>query len=344
MKKREAAMWLDPRAGFLALVLGGLAAACAQTTTGSGSGETHFLERCAETCAAGLQCLRGTCTRPCAAHVDCSDLSLAATCQTSSDGASDLCEQGCEDDRDCGTVSGRHTCIAGVCRAEPRPPTNGSGSDTEGSGGEPVALACAGGCGDGACAFDGTDCELTVACGAVACGGVNVDANACFRPACASDDDCLPEERCTPMAISAGVCGPGADPCTCPATPQGLATCSPIELAGPRGAWRSVTLTHRSELGESWLVYYPDGSARAHNFGEIRRAPVLSGNDAAPLRLNVLIDGRLRAVLSDPEGCPSPDREVELSLQLETITLTRIVTACNGEPELAELLELLTPD
>jgi hypothetical protein len=105
-----------------------------------------------------------------------------------------------------------------------------------------------------------------------------------------------------------------------------------------------VTLTHRSELGESWLVYYPDGSARAHNFGEIRRAPVLSGNDAAPLRFNVLIDGRLRAVLSDPEGCPSPDREVELSLELETITLTRIVTACNGEPELAELLELLTPD
>jgi hypothetical protein len=103
-------------------------------------------------------------------------------------------------------------------------------------------------------------------------------------------------------------------------------------------------LTHRNDLGESWLLYRRDGSAGAKNFGEIRRAPVLSGDDAARLRFNMLIDGRIRAVLSDPEGCPGPDREVELSLELETVTLTRIVTACNGEPELAELLELITPD
>ena len=146
------------------------------------------------------------------------------------------------------------------------------------------------------------------------------------------------------MDMAASACEPGADPCSCSAPPQALATCSPIEAAGPRGAWRSVTLTHRDELRERWLRYFPDGSASAQDFGEIRRAPVLSGDDAARLRFHTLLDGRIRAVLSYPEGCPGPEREIELSLELETTTLTRVVTACDGEPELAELLELFTPD
>lgn len=82
--------------GRIALLLG------AMVLLGSCSGDDEspvgqYAEECdvTTTCAEGLQCTQGLCTRPCSSEMECKALSPAGTC------FSGFCYEGCRDRSHC---------------------------------------------------------------------------------------------------------------------------------------------------------------------------------------------------------------------------------------------------
>src|SRR5262245_11898642 len=117
--------------GGLLLFLAAFSAASCGQTTGPGSGETHFLQRCEATCPGDYQCLCGVCTKPCEADVGvaCSGEAAAATCTTALGcaEATTICDVSCTATSDCAELGDGFECRAGVCRQPPPALTCGAG-------------------------------------------------------------------------------------------------------------------------------------------------------------------------------------------------------------------------
>lgn len=112
----------------LASLLVALATGCEGGTAAGGEGsETHFLESCAASCADGLECLCGVCTRPCADASECSSFGDFVACTDATPRVADgrceslaqarLCDVPCLADADCAPL-GAATCQHGFCRAD----------------------------------------------------------------------------------------------------------------------------------------------------------------------------------------------------------------------------------
>lgn len=91
-----------------------------------GSGETHFLRYCTDSCASGLECVCGVCTERCSDADACSQRASGAECVTSpaACGATQTsCDVACTSDAQCASISAQHRCEQGQCRTgEPLPP------------------------------------------------------------------------------------------------------------------------------------------------------------------------------------------------------------------------------
>jgi polyhydroxybutyrate depolymerase len=91
--------------------------------------ETHFLVHCENTCALGLTCLCGVCSRACSNSDECSALASGATCvpvASRPPGAAcanaptpSFCDLACGVDADCAGLTGGHRCLGGYCRLPP---------------------------------------------------------------------------------------------------------------------------------------------------------------------------------------------------------------------------------
>lgn len=126
----------------LATVLAALGAGCEGRTPGpQTSSETHFLSACDygdRPCVAGLACLCGVCTAPCADTAACGGLAPNAACvpvasrapesACPESPASDFCDVPCRSDQDCAGLSSSPLCDRGFCRSA-RAPGADAGSD-----------------------------------------------------------------------------------------------------------------------------------------------------------------------------------------------------------------------
>jgi hypothetical protein len=321
----------------------GLAAACGNTDSSTGSGETHFLGSCDTGCGDRLQCRGGVCTLPCDDDSVCSALVTDATCVEQS------CDVACEDDASCRRVSGALSCVAGHCR-EPVAMTGagggGGGGTTGARGGEAgtpgQVLACAGGCGESLCSVRSDSCSLETVCAAVGCGGFDVDANGCYRPTCENDDECPVDERCTARRTQGG-CDWEVETCTCDFPPRVTRVCSATVVTGPRGAWGSVKVTEEQFEVVTTRTFFPDGTVHKEiNLPESMETLQLPTAHLA--QLVRLVDGPdLRPLLASPADCQAePDYELSVRLELDTVTLEKGVAGCgDAHPEIGELQELI---
>lgn len=111
----------------IGLVLGSVAPGCVQRSDelGATGSETHFLIECSETCAAGLDCIGGACTLPCASDDVCAGWSSEAVC-VAQPGAPELgvCDVQCSVAADCASLGAGYRCAAGACRSVPSVGTN----------------------------------------------------------------------------------------------------------------------------------------------------------------------------------------------------------------------------
>ena len=83
-------------------------------------GESHFLDRCTDTCGSTLDCISGVCTRGCAFGGDsCSELLVQAVCTLEPSEFSNgyICDVECASDLDCVSVGPNALCEASVCRS-----------------------------------------------------------------------------------------------------------------------------------------------------------------------------------------------------------------------------------
>ncbi len=106
-------------AGVAVLVAVALGACGVATSLPSVGSESHFLAHCEATCADGLDCIGGICTRAClTAAADCTDLDPAATCtnQSVEPGAVAVCDVPCSAADDCGRLGSEFSCAAAFCR------------------------------------------------------------------------------------------------------------------------------------------------------------------------------------------------------------------------------------
>jgi hypothetical protein len=352
MKTRAAVNWREGRAWLLALCLVQLAGACAQTVD-TGGGETHFLDNCDTACGDQLECRGGVCTLPCDNDSACDELASNAKCVEQS------CDVVCEDDASCRSVSASLTCVTGRCR-EPAVSTGAAGGGGEGGGGEggggtagarggeagapDQTLACADGCGDALCSVRSDSCPLETVCGAMGCGGFDVDQNGCYRPACESDDDCSASERCTARRSQFG-CDRELEPCICDYPARVMRVCSTTAVTGPRGAWTSVTVTEQQFEVVTTRTFLPDGSVQK----EVNIPPAMETLELKAFDLSLLksiVDGPdLRSLLADPVECaPTEDYELAVQVELDTVTLAeKSVAGCNdaSRPGISELQELV---
>jgi hypothetical protein len=110
------------------LLSAGLLLGCGgMLNTPSGGGESHFLRPCEASCAEGLDCIAGVCTRGCVVGADaCDDLAASARCTDASvePGAVAVCDVACTAGADCAAVGPDHECMNGFCRVG-RHPTPG---------------------------------------------------------------------------------------------------------------------------------------------------------------------------------------------------------------------------
>jgi len=104
-----------------------LVVSCASEPDDPTGGETHFLTRCqpsADSCGGGLRCVCGVCTVPCSASAACQSFSNAACAAADQESSCSgfqtqgHCEVACLVDADCATLSSRHRCEQGACRAQ----------------------------------------------------------------------------------------------------------------------------------------------------------------------------------------------------------------------------------
>lgn len=88
--------------------------------------ETNFLEHCESTCAEGLTCLCGVCTRACTGDNECTSLGASAQCVSvvsqPDSGTAGSCQQGATCDMacirasDCSDLGAGYQCETGFCR------------------------------------------------------------------------------------------------------------------------------------------------------------------------------------------------------------------------------------
>jgi hypothetical protein len=88
---------------------------CSQPSDTVNGSETHFLEACNTSCASGLECVDGQCSKRCSTDDVCGELDDRATCATQPS-AVKACELECSDNTDCTRLLPELTCNAGVCR------------------------------------------------------------------------------------------------------------------------------------------------------------------------------------------------------------------------------------
>ena len=111
-------------------LLGFATSACStpnsEPTAGS---ESHFLTACDESCASGLSCRCGACTTGCTRTSDCTKLSPAAVCVTSTQAdagpscelaqTAAHCDVPCSTTGDCDSLGSNYFCSRGYCRPDP---------------------------------------------------------------------------------------------------------------------------------------------------------------------------------------------------------------------------------
>lgn len=88
--------------------------------------ETHFLTSCEASCADGLECICGVCTKACTRQNDCAAFSEAASCAPLSARVAErrcgqaelgaICDATCLTDLDCSQLAADRVCDSGFCR------------------------------------------------------------------------------------------------------------------------------------------------------------------------------------------------------------------------------------
>ncbi|HVU03950.1 MAG TPA: hypothetical protein VHE30_19460, partial [Polyangiaceae bacterium] len=101
---------------FTAVVFGG--GACSTPST-KGDSESHFLHECVETCASGLECLCGICTRTCTDTSQCASLAATAECAAALESAcaahGKQCDVPCLTSDACRGLGAGYSCVGGRC-------------------------------------------------------------------------------------------------------------------------------------------------------------------------------------------------------------------------------------
>ncbi|HLV68615.1 MAG TPA: hypothetical protein VKY73_22515 [Polyangiaceae bacterium] len=121
-------------AWLLALSCGVLGLSCnGGDVSADGGSETHFLRGCGQSCAEGLTCACGVCTRPCSQAEACTALAAEAECvaleprvasgRCAAAEETAYCEVTCLVDADCASLGDAARCEAGSCRHADSPPT-----------------------------------------------------------------------------------------------------------------------------------------------------------------------------------------------------------------------------
>lgn len=103
-----------------ALGLGAIGLGCGGRTDelGATGSETHFLLECSETCAPGLDCIDGVCTRSCSGDESCAGLNTAAVCSAApAEPEAGVCDVECASAADCAMLGTGYRCLQGSCRA-----------------------------------------------------------------------------------------------------------------------------------------------------------------------------------------------------------------------------------
>lgn len=147
--------------------LGACGGAAAERNLGNDS-ESHFLAHCTPgSCDAGLSCIFGVCTIPCASNDECAALSPNASCVGAAaelDSTRRACDVACIGDAACQALEPDWRCVAGMCRvdrvAKARPIFGGCASADHCSDGLSCVYGrCTRGCEvDADCGFDGASC------------------------------------------------------------------------------------------------------------------------------------------------------------------------------------------
>jgi hypothetical protein len=125
MKPRNALAWIFALVSVLLLAL-----SCSSHPESTDGSETHFLTNCDATCASGLQCVCGVCTKPCADDSVCTTLGASCTplaarvaerrCDATAGAA--VCDAGCLETSDCAALGADFVCTNGYCRVEAEVP------------------------------------------------------------------------------------------------------------------------------------------------------------------------------------------------------------------------------
>jgi hypothetical protein len=99
---------------------------CSTPETSQEGSETHFLTSCDATCADGMQCICGVCTKACTRQTDCATLSGVASCAALGPRVAEqrcgeaelgaMCDAVCLSDLDCSTLAANRICDYGYCR------------------------------------------------------------------------------------------------------------------------------------------------------------------------------------------------------------------------------------
>lgn len=128
------AKWGFAGACLLAL---GMFWGCGGSLGSSSGGESHFLAYCDESCADGLHCISGVCTRGCVIDEDdCEELHPDADCSDNIEpGEVAVCDVSCSDDEQCESLGAHYTCESGQCRDATNVATAGGGGTSGGGNG-----------------------------------------------------------------------------------------------------------------------------------------------------------------------------------------------------------------
>jgi len=238
MKTNESKVrgWRLGGAGTLGLAL--LAGACGGSVhkPPSVGSESHFLAYCSGSCADGLDCIGGICTRSCLTQQgSCSDLAASARCTNASvePGQVAVCDVSCSGAAECSALGSNYGCDAGFCRTPSSSPLGNAGSGgaagsagNSGSSGTGSSGTGSGGTGSGGGSVPNLDCRPV--------GRYEVGKEGGYLPCCpglselstlleATDEagrrSCqqlpLRSYSCTEGSCGDGVCAEGEAPCGC---------------------------------------------------------------------------------------------------------------------------------
>jgi hypothetical protein len=233
-------------------------------------GESHFLRHCQTTCAAGLECISGLCTRACLVGQDsCEDLASDASCTDRSiePGAVAVCDLECASNRGCSALGEGFICEDGFCRGPalgndplPNEPTAGAG------GGPAIDEACV--------AATNAGCDPDEVCATTCEPGLT--------------DDCATE--CVRVYKPSPCSGPGAVPC--PASMMCFPDPRTQDASEPLGLCMEGTVSSVCEVGA------PDSCGDGF---ECLFVPERSGGACVPERVNCWSPWTCEA---EPPPCP----------------------------------------